>query len=244
MSLCGALVGSVVGGLALYFAVGLLVHWFYYHRRRDHAHAWKLQSERWPSARVIRAEVINSALNLAWMSLASGLLVDRIIIANPTQIYFHGHGIAFSIATAVAYFFMTEIALYWNHRLFHQPFLYRRIHRWHHRIGAPTVFSTLATHPVECATHWLVMMAPLFIIPVHVVAAATVVILQNVVALFSHSGVRFPRLPVVKPQFHDAHHLHVSVNYGQMLDWFDRLFGTSSVRDAASASAAPATLPP
>jgi lathosterol oxidase len=51
---------------------------------------------------------------------------------------------------------------------------------------------------------------------------------QNYVALIDHSGVRFHSwFPWQPPtQFHDDHHVHFHVNYGQNLGVWDRLFGT------------------
>ena len=38
---------------------------------------------------------------------------------------------------------------YWQHRLLHTPWLFRRAHAIHHRVANPTPFATFAHHPIE-----------------------------------------------------------------------------------------------
>jgi lathosterol oxidase len=228
MTTLGFVVLAVAVGLGMYLGVGGWFEWRYYRRRRDQADAWKCQPRRLAPPRVRRRDLLLGGGNLVAGSIVSGVLAAAIANDNPTAIYFGGHGLVFSLATALAYFLATDAALYAAHRLYHRPAAFRLIHRWHHRNTTPTAFTATAMHPVEFATYQTITMAPLFVLPVHVVAVIVVLLYQNFVALVDHSGVRLrPLLPFQPPpRFHDDHHLYFHVNFGQTLGLWDRVCGT------------------
>jgi Delta7-sterol 5-desaturase len=221
---------AVAVGLGMYAGIGGLFEWRYYVRRRDRADEWKCQPRRWAPPRVRRRDVLLGGGNLVLGSILSGLLAAAVAgPANPTAIYFHGHGLAFTLATTAVYFVAIDGALYWAHRIYHRPALFRLIHRWHHRNTTPTAFTSTAMHPVEFLTYQAITLAPLFVLPVHVAGVIFTLLYHNLVALVDHSGVRLrswvPFQP--PPQFHDDHHVYFDVNFGQTLGLWDRLFGTA-----------------
>jgi lathosterol oxidase len=63
---------------------------------------------------------------------------------------------------------------------------------------------------------------------VHVAGVIAVLLYQNYVGMLDHSGVDlYSWLPWQPPtRFHDDHHVHFHVNYGQNLSVWDYLFGT------------------
>lgn len=126
------------------------------------------------------------------------------------------------------YFVATDGLLYWAHRILHRKWLFRHIHRVHHRWTCPTAFTSAAMHPVEFATYQSVMLVPLFFYPIPVVGLIAVLVYQNTIAMVDHSGVDLRSwLPWQPPaRFHDDHHVYFHVNYGQTLGVWDRLFGT------------------
>jgi hypothetical protein len=86
----------------------------------------------------------------------------------------------------------------------------------------------MAMHPIELATYQSIMLVPLFFVPLSVYAVVAVLVATNYYALVDHSGVRARSwLPFIAPaQFHDDHHAHFHVNYGQSFFLWDRVFGT------------------
>jgi lathosterol oxidase len=229
MSTAGFVSLALAGGLGMYFAIGGLFELLYYRRRGD-AERWKSQPRRWPNARARRGEILLGTANMVVASTGSGLLAHYLATGGRSAVYFDlsQHGVAFSIATAVFYFVVTDGLLYWAHRLFHRRSLFRTIHRVHHRWTSPTAFTAMAMHPLEFAVYQGVMLVPIFILPMHVVGLVTVLVYQNLIALIDHSGVAFTSwLPWQPPaRFHDDHHVHFHVNYGQTLGVWDRVFGT------------------
>ena len=221
---------ALAGGLGIYFCFGAYFEWAYYRRRGDQPSAWKIQPRRFTDTRRRRAEIAWSAVNLTAASLTSGFLAYRIATDNPTQVYLGEaeHGIAFGLATTAAYFVLSDLGLYWMHRLMHRPVLFRAVHRWHHRTLSPTAFTASAMHPLEFAAYQAVAAAPLFLFPIPAWGVVFTLLYHNVVALFDHSGIDFgawfPWQP--PPRFHDDHHAHFHVNYGQTLGLWDFAFDT------------------
>ena len=221
---------ALFGGLVPYFALGGYFEWAYYQKRRDDPSSWKIQPRRFTPWSRRRAEIAFSVFNLTFASLLSGYLAWRIATDNPTRVYLgaRAHGLLFGLAMTALYFFATDAGLYWAHRLMHRPALFRAIHRWHHRTLSPSAFTASAMHPLEFALYQAVAMAPLFLVPIPAWGVAATLGFHNIVALFDHSGVDFrawfPWQP--PPRFHDDHHAHFHVNYGQTLGWWDFMFDT------------------
>ena len=229
MTAGGYVAFAVAGGLGMYFAIGGLFELLYYRRRADAAR-WKCQPRRWPNAKARRAEILLGAANLALASTASGLFAHHVASGGASGLYFGTgeHGLAYSIVATLLYFVITDGLLYWAHRLFHRKALFRTIHRVHHRWTSPTAFTAMAMHPIEFAVYQGVMIVPLLFVPLPVVGVIAVLLYQNAISLFDHSGIDFAsRLPwQPPPRFHDDHHVYFHVNYGQTLGLWDRVFGT------------------
>lgn len=228
-SLAGYVAIAVAGGLGMYFVIGGVFEFAFY-RRREAAHLWKCQPKRWPSPKARRAEIVLGSANMTAASIASGVFVYYVDNGGYTTLYssLDVHGLAFTVATGVVYVLGTDFALYWAHRIFHTPRLYRAIHKVHHRWTSPTAFTAMAMHPVEFATYQSMMLIPLFILPVNTYVVIATLVVTNYYALVDHSGVKAHSwLPLIAPaQFHDDHHAHFHVNYGQSFSLWDRLFGT------------------
>ncbi len=218
-----------LGGLGMYFGIGGIFELAYY-RRREAAAEWKCQPKRWPSPKARREEILLGTANMVAASTASGAFVYHVMHGGRTGLYFSldTHGLLFTALGGLLYLLGTDLALYWAHRLFHTPLLYKKIHKVHHRWTSPTAFTAMAMHPVEFATYQSIMLAPLFFMPMHAYVVIATLLITNYYALVDHSGVRARSwLPFVAPtQFHDDHHAHFHVNYGQSFFLWDRVFGT------------------
>ncbi len=230
MSVAGYVAFAIAGGLGMYLALGGLFELLYYRRRRGDAASWKTQPQRWPNPRARRHELLLGSANMIVASTASGLFAHHVASGGASSIYFDlsEHGLAFSIASAILYLVVTDGALYWAHRLLHRRWAFRHIHRVHHRWTSPTAFTAHAMHPLEFALYQGIMLVPLLFWPIHVVGLVIVLVYQNLIAMIDHCGVDLPSaLPWQPPaRFHDDHHVHFHVNYGQTLGCWDRWFGT------------------
>lgn len=124
---------------------------------------------------------------------------------------------------------------YWSHRILHQSWLYKNVHRIHHNSRHPTPFSAMAFHPIEAIMQALYLPFMAFVIPTHVsflVVAPTFIMILSIVG---HLGFEFLpkkfRLGVLGKHFgssthHHLHHLYPNTNFGFLFMIWDQVVGT------------------
>jgi sterol desaturase/sphingolipid hydroxylase (fatty acid hydroxylase superfamily) len=130
-----------------------------------------------------------------------------------------------------------SLSSYAVHVAMHRVPLLWRVHRVHHSDPFLDVSTTVRFHPLE----FLVQLAPTgaVIVALGLPAWALLVyeLLDTGANLFIHANVRLPRrleaglrLVVVTPDLHRVHHssdqAETDSNYGVVVPWWDRLFGT------------------
>lgn len=76
-------------------------------------------------------------------------------------------GLAYFLFSLVAFFVYNETMAYYLHRLFHNPWLYKKIHKMHHRYHQPTAWSAVAMHPLEFIMYQGYLAATPFLVPIH-----------------------------------------------------------------------------
>lgn len=122
---------------------------------------------------------------------------------------------------------VAEISFYSVHILLHSSsFLFRHIHKVHHRFVAPTAMTCVYAHPLEFA---LGNILPIYLGPMITNAhPLTCYLVWFPMAMTGtckgHSGYRI--MGVVDQ--HDAHHFYFKFNYGGM-SVLDSLFGTRTM---------------
>ncbi len=217
-------------GLAVFHAVAGFYHVRYYVLRAHDPRSWKCQPERWLPARLQRKAVLLSTFNLVVAGSATGVLLYAIDRGLPTPIYFHvaDYGWTYTLLSTVVLFVLVDAIAYYVHRALHHPFLYRTFHRSHHRFVATTPYVTAAIHPVVFIVLQVTTFAPILLIPFHAASIVAVFLYVLIFNIIDHSGVSLgSRLPwQASSHFHDDHHAHFHVNFGQHLTWWDRLHGT------------------
>jgi len=130
-----------------------------------------------------------------------------------------------------------DLAIYYQHRIFHAvPWLWR-IHRVHHADQEFDVTTALRFHPLEILLSMAIKIAVVMMLGAPPIAVIIFEILLNATAMFNHGNVqlsaktdRFLRLFLVTPDMHRVHHSVIrqetDSNFGFNLPWWDRLFGT------------------
>lgn len=225
-----SVVGSVAAGLGMYWGFGAVMNRVYYRGRAGSPLEWKCQPGRQPPEKIRRRDRFLGTANLTVASVMSGLLVYHIKTGGYSTLYFDlkEHSLAGAVLSTVVYFLLTDMGLYWAHRLYHHPLLFKPIHLVHHRNPTPDAFTAMAMHPIEFATYQSIMLVPMFLMPLPAAGVIATLLYQNYVALVDHSGVRLYSIWPWQPpsQFHDDHHRYFHVNYGQNMGLWDRVFGT------------------
>lgn len=141
------------------------------------------------------------------------------------------------------YFWLSLVALivlhdawfYFTHRLIHDPRLFRRCHRLHHKSHNPSPFAAYSFDVGEAAINAAFVPLALLVLPVSqpaILLFLTHMIVRNVVG---HSGYElFPAWRNGRPVFdwltsvthHDLHHAQAGWNYGLYFTFWDRVMKT------------------
>ena len=130
-----------------------------------------------------------------------------------------------------------DLAIYFQHVIFHAVPVLWRLHRMHHADLDFDVTTGLRFHPVEILLSMGIKLAVVASLGPPAVAVLVFEVLLNATSMFNHSNVRISlgvdralRWVVVTPDMHRVHHsIHpheTNSNFGFNLPWWDRLFGT------------------
>ena len=134
-------------------------------------------------------------------------------------------------ALLLAYPILTDLWFYAAHKMMHKPYLYRRVHKMHHRFHAPEAIAGVYCHPVEMV---VVNAASMMIGPLvcgsHPYTWSIWGAIATCSVATSHSGYTSE----VGGSFeHDKHHQDFSCNFGVALYLGDRIFGSFQPQELA-----------
>lgn len=221
---------SLAVSFVTFWGIGGLVHWHFYVLRRGEAARWKVQPKRFLTPRLSRHAFWLGSLNMAIGGVSGGVLAWHVVGGGWSMLYFDPleHGPVWLVASALVTYVLIDAGLYYSHRALHGRWLFRHVHRWHHRYTAPIVFTTTAVHPIEFLIFQTFVMLPVVVIPVHWAVYVLVVAYTYFIGMIDHSGirVRWP-LPLHSGNdFHDDHHVHFHCNYGHHTKIFDLIHDT------------------
>jgi sterol desaturase/sphingolipid hydroxylase (fatty acid hydroxylase superfamily) len=144
----------------------------------------------------------------------------------------------------VASVILLDLAIYFQHVLFHAVPVLWRLHRMHHADLEIDVSTGLRFHPVEILLSMVIKLAVVIALGAPALAVLLFELLLNATSMFNHSNVRIPerfdgvlRWFVVTPDMHRVHHSilarETNSNFGFNLPWWDRLFGTYRAQPSA-----------
>jgi methylsterol monooxygenase len=132
---------------------------------------------------------------------------------------------------------------YWMHRLFHQGFFYRNVHKIHHQYSAPFGLAAEYASPIET----MVLGAGTVMVPIvwclvtgqlHVITMYLWITARLFQAIDAHSGYDFPWslhhfIPFwAGAEHHDVHHERFIGNYASSFRWWDYMMDTESGPEA------------
>lgn len=128
-----------------------------------------------------------------------------------------------------------DIAIYWQHRLFHRVPLLWRLHRVHHADPDFDVTTGLRFHPAEIVLSFFIKAATVIALGAPALAVIIFEIVLNACSLFNHGNVALPkplekvvRKILITQELHRIHHSvekeETNSNYGFSVSWWDHLF--------------------
>lgn len=132
---------------------------------------------------------------------------------------------------------LLDLAIYWQHRLFHRVPILWRLHRVHHADPDFDVTTGLRFHPLEILLSLAIKAVVVVIAGAPVVAVVIFEVLLNACSLFNHGNVALPnklerlvRKVLITQELHRIHHSSVksetNSNYGFSVSWWDKLFAS------------------
>ena len=130
-----------------------------------------------------------------------------------------------------------DLAIYWQHRLFHFVPVLWRLHRMHHADLDVDVTTGARFHPFEILLSLGIKFLVIAALGAPAVSVLVFEVLLNATSMFNHSNVRLPeplervlRSVVITPDLHRVHHSmlrrETDSNFGFNLPWWDQLLGT------------------
>ncbi len=136
-----------------------------------------------------------------------------------------------------------DLAIYFQHVLFHAVPALWRLHRVHHADLDFDVTTGARFHPIEIFLSMLIKCAVILALGPPALAVLIFEILLNATAMFNHANVRIlsaiervVRWVIVTPDMHRVHHSalphETNSNFGFNLSAWDRLFGTYRAQPA------------
>ena len=202
--------------------------------------AWygrKIQQQ-WPSGRDIRRELGYSFASGVIFSGLSAILVSPAIRPH-TGLYFQvsDHGWVWFVLSIPLMFLIHDLYFYCTHRLMHQRWLFRHVHRVHHLSRNPTPWAAFSFHPYEAVIEFGVFFLFLFTLPIHIGALLTWVVGMTLINVYGHLGWELYPRNTYRAWYlrwlntsvsHNQHHAEFHHNYGLYTLIWDRLFGTLS----------------
>ena len=130
-----------------------------------------------------------------------------------------------------------DLAIYFQHRLFHKVDFFWRFHSIHHSDLELDTTSALRFHPGEILLSWGIKLILILIFGISALGIIIFEILLNTSSMFNHSNLKIPRFLenilrvfIVTPDFHRSHHSmrknQLNKNFGFNLSLWDRVFKT------------------
>lgn len=134
-------------------------------------------------------------------------------------------------------FILMDLAIYFQHVIFHALPMFWRFHRVHHSDLDCDITTGVRFHPFEIIISILFKFLIIISIGVPVLAVVIFEIILNATSMFTHSNIKIPttveriiRWLIVTPDMHRTHHSidesETNSNFGFFISVWDRLFGT------------------
>jgi sterol desaturase/sphingolipid hydroxylase (fatty acid hydroxylase superfamily) len=133
---------------------------------------------------------------------------------------------------AIEVLFMSDLLVYWGHRLQHKIDFLWRFHKVHHSTEHLDWLAAHREHPLDSIYTIGLINLTAFVMGFELEAIAGIVAFRGIWAIFIHSNVRLPlgplRILIGSPELHHWHHdieRHAG-NYANISPLMDIIFGT------------------
>ncbi|GAB5357753.1 hypothetical protein AAMO2058_000401500 [Amorphochlora amoebiformis] len=166
------------------------------------------------------------------------VLDEFLIESGVTKVYMHvdeiGGFLPYVIMT-ICYFLLVEVGIYWMHRTLHtNEFLYKYIHKLHHKYNSPDTLSpwaSIAFNPLDGILQACPYSIVMLFWPIHYITHFAMLFCTAIWATNIHDTLVGDTEPLMGSKYHTIHHTHYKCNYGQYLVLCDWYWGTLKLPD-------------
>ncbi|KZS92707.1 fatty acid hydroxylase [Sistotremastrum niveocremeum HHB9708] len=179
----------------------------------------------------VRLEIICSLWAFPGMTLLT-LPFFLSEVRGHTRLYdkVEDYGWPYLIASVPIFLLFTDYCIYWIHRWLHVPFLYKRLHKPHHKWIIPTPYASHAFHAVDGWAQSVPYHLFIYIFPLQRHLYLALFVFVNFWSILIHDSDMVTDHPLEKvingPSHHTLHHIYFTCNYGQYFTWADRAGGS------------------
>eukprot|EP00929_Paragymnodinium_shiwhaense_P109549 TRINITY_DN76014_c0_g1_i1.p1 TRINITY_DN76014_c0_g1~~TRINITY_DN76014_c0_g1_i1.p1 ORF type:complete len:346 (+),score=70.53 TRINITY_DN76014_c0_g1_i1:92-1129(+) len=180
-------------------------------------------------------EEMRKALGFAGRCIISSMSLSGIfyhVMRGESNIYF-GLPQLSDLPWFMFVYLLVDMMQYSIHVVMHRPWWYQNVHKVHHMWKSPNAWIVSALHPAEHLAYTCPMLMLSVMMPISIVTFLTFTTIVYVFSAIDHSGLNLHETYLCRlfwwqapPEFHDRHHELFHVNYGVMVDWWDRMAGT------------------
>lgn len=188
------------------------------------------------SLRNVRRELMYSFLTVLVFGLVNAALfgwewLDSSLMYYPASVYPEW----WFWLSIPAMLVLHDTLFYWLHRAMHTRWLFNLMHKVHHQSVHPTSFAAYSFHPTEAVGEALIVVAILYIIPVHPLAFLVFQTFSTAYNVYGHCGREFYPAKMSSHWLgrwintsttHAVHHAQGHYNYGFYFMGWDRLMKT------------------
>ena len=168
-------------------------------------------------------------------------VLENQVTKNNTKITFLN-----TIITPYLFLLIQDLYFYIFHRMVHHELIYKYIHKMHHEIKNPNIFTSFYDNPIEQIILWILpyILYPR-IVDINIYAYIFILFYTTILALEGHSGnsynekiwyngyvftnKKIPKYAIYISHHtygHDMHHEYTNCNYALYFTHLDRYFGT------------------
>ncbi|KAL1670093.1 fatty acid hydroxylase superfamily-domain-containing protein [Schizophyllum commune] len=217
---------TLVGIHLLYFAFSWLSYTFIFDKRMMRHPKFLKDQVRLEIITSLKAFPVMMLLTLPWFQ-AEVMGYSRLY--DDVSMYGWPYLIS-SVALSFRFLVFTDYCIYWIHRWLHIPWLYKRLHKPHHKWIVPTPWASFAFHPLDGYLQSIPYHLFVFIFPFHRFAYLGLFVVVNFWTILIHDSDMITGHPLENiingPAHHTLHHVYFTVNYGQYFTWSDRQGGS------------------
>ena len=221
--------------LARYFLIAGGTYWLFYSSANKSLVKQRLKIK-FPTRKSIKKDIILSIIATVALAICASLVMT-IYDSGATLLYnsIDDHGLWYLIASFFSVILLQDTCFYFFHRGFHHPLVFNWLHKGHHRSKHPTPWTSFALDFPEAFIQGLFLIVVVFVIPLHLVVLALLLITMTIWAVMNHLGFElFPGFPnhwlgkwLISSDHHSIHHRHYNRHYGLYFTFWDRLLSTN-----------------